>query len=268
LQIIGLILLLSVLILSLNLSHDFSEPRIRLVSGLNSQALSIGASATPSAGRAPLNVTFQGSISGGVPPYAIFWDFGDGATSTGLTLASHIYSMPASYAAEFWVQDSDSPASKQVVRLTVTVHATGRLQVSVLKQDFQPLNGATVRMIEGPEGQPLLEGGTGGRGLVDFGLVASGAYGLEVSAVGFRTNTSRVTVFPGDPTPAIIVLVPQESSNLTFLFPYLAAVGLVSALAVFYVVRRKKRQPSQGTKGSRGTVRRGQPLPSRRREAR
>src|SRR3989454_2142118 len=66
--------------------------------GTYSDTLSLWGGSTPltSASWSPLSrqvgqtVTFTGSASGGVPPYAFTWDFGDGAQATGTTV-SHAY---------------------------------------------------------------------------------------------------------------------------------------------------------------------------------
>jgi hypothetical protein len=53
---------------------------------------------TPSTlcGNAPLNVTFTTSISGGVPPYTVEWQFADGGTGFGLT-PTHVYDTAGTY---------------------------------------------------------------------------------------------------------------------------------------------------------------------------
>jgi PKD repeat protein len=53
-------------------------------------ALGITTSESPSSGQAPLRVAFSASASGGRPPFAYSWDFGDGARASGAT-AAHAY---------------------------------------------------------------------------------------------------------------------------------------------------------------------------------
>ena len=71
--------------------------------------LSCSASATPTSGAAPLLVTFSGSASGGVPPYAFNWTFGDGHSSTEAS-PTHTYTAPGSYTARLRVTDSTQTA--------------------------------------------------------------------------------------------------------------------------------------------------------------
>lgn len=65
------------------------------------------ASATgqPLSGAAPLTVQFGAAASGGSPPYAYAWDFGDGSTST-LQNPSHTYGADGEYGVLLTAQDS------------------------------------------------------------------------------------------------------------------------------------------------------------------
>ena len=69
-------------------------------------------SATPSAGTAPLSVTFDGSgsttPSGTITSWA--WSFGDGASGTG-PLTTHVYSTPGTFTASLTVIDSSGASS-------------------------------------------------------------------------------------------------------------------------------------------------------------
>ncbi len=64
--------------------------------------LSVGISASPSSGEAPLTVTFTANISGDSPPYNLDWDCGDGTTETQTTDSytaqmSHTYNNAGTY---------------------------------------------------------------------------------------------------------------------------------------------------------------------------
>jgi PKD repeat protein len=63
------------------------------------------ASGQPSSGPAPLTVQFGATASGGSPPYAYAWDFGDGSTST-LQSPSHTYGADGEYGVLLTAQDS------------------------------------------------------------------------------------------------------------------------------------------------------------------
>ncbi len=63
------------------------------------------ATATPTSGAAPLLVSFTCSASGGAPPYAYAWDFGDGGSSTNKN-PSHTFATAGTYSAVCTVTDS------------------------------------------------------------------------------------------------------------------------------------------------------------------
>ncbi|MEM3621283.1 MAG: PKD domain-containing protein [Candidatus Methanomethyliaceae archaeon] len=68
-------------------------------------ALQVFASAHPTEGLPPLNVTFACSAYGGTPPYSYSWDFGDFGVSN-LQNPYHVYAHPGSYMAKVTVFDS------------------------------------------------------------------------------------------------------------------------------------------------------------------
>lgn len=72
---------------------------------IDSSQMTATATATPTSGNAPLTVAFKGSASGGQPPYAYSWAFGDGAVSAEQN-PSHTYATAGTYAAVLTVKDS------------------------------------------------------------------------------------------------------------------------------------------------------------------
>jgi len=82
--------------------------------------LACEATANPTTGSPTLAVQFAGSISGGCPPHTYLWDFGDGATSTGLS-PSHLYQAVGNYTAQLTVTDAKGmvvKASAPVIAVT------------------------------------------------------------------------------------------------------------------------------------------------------
>lgn len=79
------------------------------------------ATATPTSGQVPLTVSFSGAGSsdpdGTVVSYQ--WNFGDGATASGVT-ASHTYTSVGTFSATLTVTDNKSATSKVTVVITVT----------------------------------------------------------------------------------------------------------------------------------------------------
>jgi PKD repeat protein len=91
--------------------------------------LSVGISASPTSGNAPLAVTFTATISGGSPPYDLEWDFGDGdtesqSTDTDTAQISHTY---AAGTWQAWVEvtsTSGGGTETQTVQAAIRISAT------------------------------------------------------------------------------------------------------------------------------------------------
>lgn len=77
---------------------------------------SVVATATPSAGTAPLTVGFSGGAEGGAPSYA--WDFGDGETGTGSS-PEHVYAEPGTYTAVLTATAGGEELGTDTVAITV-----------------------------------------------------------------------------------------------------------------------------------------------------
>ncbi len=85
---------------------------------LGSTGLLATASATPVTGAPPLGVTFNGTATGGTPPYSFAWRFGDGGSSV-LRDPTHTYASVGSYTAWLWVNDSAGHAASSNVAISV-----------------------------------------------------------------------------------------------------------------------------------------------------
>jgi|GEM_PF-2978799 len=83
--------------------------------------LAASASASVQRGLAPLSVQFSSSASGGTPPYAYAWTFGDGSAGSG-TSPAHTYAAAGLYTARLTVTDSKvPPRTAQGPDLPITV---------------------------------------------------------------------------------------------------------------------------------------------------
>jgi len=78
------------------------------------------ATADPTSGGAPLEVSFTGEVTGGTPPYDFVWSFGDGTTSTEQNPV-HTYTDPGRYSVTLTVTDSSSPVQTDVDSLSIRV---------------------------------------------------------------------------------------------------------------------------------------------------
>jgi len=84
--------------------------------------LTISFSYSPTNPVAGSPVTFTSSETGGVPPYSLSWNFGDGTTGVSGS-AGHTYTSPGTYTVVFTVKDSASPQNTQTMSQTITVSA-------------------------------------------------------------------------------------------------------------------------------------------------
>jgi len=99
---------------------------------------------SPSNARAGDPVAFAASGSGGTPPYAFSWDFGDGGTASGM-FANHVFSAEGTYTVTLSVTDAASgldivARSVQVQRAPVVGNVTAAFEAVV--------NGFTVTFID------------------------------------------------------------------------------------------------------------------------
>ncbi len=84
--------------------------------------LVVSASATPLMGSEPLPVSFSAGATGGAPPYAWVWDFGDGTSGFGAA-ATHTYALPGTFVAT--VRAVDVAGTSATSSLLVNVSAAG-----------------------------------------------------------------------------------------------------------------------------------------------
>ncbi len=82
-----------------------------------------GPQAYPNSGKAPLQVHFIVSVSGGQPPYSFNWSFGDGTTST-LQDPIHTYYQAGSYTVGVQVMDTSGYGVGEAVNNFVTVYSS------------------------------------------------------------------------------------------------------------------------------------------------
>jgi len=101
----------------------------------------VTASATPDTGKAPLDVSFVSSTTGGKQPYSWSWEFGDGQTSLQQN-PTHQYASPGNYTANVTVTDSSNPklSGKAALKVTVLQDVTNTLSSVVLYPHSTTLN--------------------------------------------------------------------------------------------------------------------------------
>jgi outer membrane protein OmpA-like peptidoglycan-associated protein len=73
----------------------------------------------PTSGPVPMEVQFEGSVTGGCPDYTYAWDFGDGGTSTDQN-PRHTYAAEGNFTASLTVTDSKGNPSQSSVAITAS----------------------------------------------------------------------------------------------------------------------------------------------------
>lgn len=73
--------------------------------------------ATPTTGKAPLEVQFRANVKGGTPPVTLAWTFGDGSDKSEKPTPIHTYETPGVYRAQLDVKDSTGDTSNQWVEI-------------------------------------------------------------------------------------------------------------------------------------------------------
>jgi len=162
------------------------------------------ATAAPSAGCAPLSVSFTGGASGGTSPYTYSWVFGDGGTSTAQS-PSHTYTSAGSYTAVLTVTDSHGcQGSKSVV---ITVYPLPNCTISAPSGVCASSTGNTASVSDAGTGatyQWSITGGTITAGQGTRSLTWSAGTGsqvaLDVTVTDghgcFCTGHATVTIWP------------------------------------------------------------------------
>lgn len=177
------------------------------------------ATAQPTAGSAPLAVTFTGSGTdpdGTISMYR--WSFGDGLTSADPN-PTHIYTTTGSYTATFTAIDNNWATSTANVNIKVTVPSTAipqlmRFQAKLGDTQGSPINGSfdiTFRIYDGKTGgsplwQELQQDISIEDGNLDIELGSAAALnlpfdkqywlGVEVEADGEMTPRFKLTTVP------------------------------------------------------------------------
>lgn len=102
--------------------------------------LAVRADAQPISGTVPVTTTFNASASGGTPPYAYAWSFGDAATST-LGNTTHTYEKPGTFIANLTVTDHASGLVRKNWTITVS---PGPLSATISADPQAPLTNVSV----------------------------------------------------------------------------------------------------------------------------
>ena len=168
------------------------------------------ASADTTSGRAPLDVNFTGSSSGGEGvTYA--WDFGDGTTSTEQNPPTHTYTDPGTYTATLTATDASGETTTDTIDITVNPPA------QPCDTPYTPEAGYKM-LFDGTEASLANWTQSGGGGFERDGceIKSFGNFGLlYYSAEEFQAPYSLKLEWmkPGDDNSGIFVGFPADGAN-------------------------------------------------------
>lgn len=229
-----------------------STNRTFSVTVLNSSAvtpLTAQVAANPLAGSAPLNVTFDGSATGGVSPYTFAWSFGDGASASGPSV-THSFAA-GNFSVTLTVTDSGGNTTNAITDVTVgpALSAVGQSDASAACVHGSGLANVTYSVV--------IQGGTAPYEVVwDLGNGAAPVSGLEANstypATGQYSANATITDAQGHSlvvevtaTSSVPTGCGGTSSSSSGLGAYIGWILLVLAVVVIAVVavlwRRRSR---------------------------
>ena len=98
-------------------SNSGTTTKTIAISVTSAQSLDCTASANITEGRAPVSVSFSGTATNGSAPYAFYWQFGDGNSSSQQN-PSHTYQSVGTYTARLTVTDASSATCSKTVTIS------------------------------------------------------------------------------------------------------------------------------------------------------
>ena len=159
--------------------------------------------ATPTSGKAPLQVAFDGSASrdsdGSIASYQ--WGFGDNTSGTGAT-AQHTYTTAGTFTATLTVTDNQGGTGTTTRSITVQP-PTGSVAVSVKDANSLNIPGASVVVAVGGSSK---SGTTDASGNVLLADVVAGTGTVTVTRDTFNPKSVPVTVVADQAVPVAVIL--------------------------------------------------------------
>jgi hypothetical protein len=121
---------------TVSLTQTTTTTTTSIIPGVNAGAVSAAPAGTAVAAATVVTFGFATQPSGGVPPYTVQWNFGDGQAGSGL-VAPHTYATPGTFVATATVNDSGGRSGTASTSVTVR-SVTGTWSVSFLTGTAPP----------------------------------------------------------------------------------------------------------------------------------
>ena len=206
--------------------------------------LSIIVNANPTAGRAPLNILFTASASGGTTPYTFTWSAPGGSPAGGSAESfATTYSSGGTYTTSVTMTDNAGRTASSSLSVTVSP-AYASLKILVTDSNGNPLQGATVKLSSGTTGQSLIGQQTSGAdGTVTFTNLLPGDYSYQIILGTYQTPTKTVSVSEGAALSSAVTLPPVQTPPNPVNYALFAGIGAAAAIVLsigYLTIRRRK----------------------------
>jgi PKD repeat protein len=145
-------------------------------------------------------VTFTAVTTGGILPYTVSWNFGDGGSGTG-AIVTHTYTSAQSFTITETAKDSSTTTQTATSSQSVTIFATPQLSTTFQVSSSSPQIGQAVTFTESATGgtSPYTytvtfgDGGTGAGDPVTYAYSASGTYTATVTVTDSASPQASVS---------------------------------------------------------------------------
>lgn len=217
------------------------------------------ASATPSDGVAPLSVLFNGTASGGIPPYTFAWGFADGTPHSAVRNPTHTFVDAGTYTVTLWLTDTDGGNATSTTTVVVSAPPASLAALIAGPTALEVDTTATFQVnVTGGTGGDLISwnfGDGSGWSATSSSLYAIHSYAAPGTYVvqAWVNDSSGSSVLA---TSLSVHVAPDTSSGPpppTPLSPFLVAalaLSLVAAILVVVVVLRRRGARSGSPSGT------------------
>ncbi len=145
-------------------------------------------------------VTFMAVTTGGILPYTVSWNFGDGGSGTG-AIVTHTYTSAQSFTITETAKDSSTTTQTATSSQSVTIFTTPQLSTTFQVSSSSPQIGQAVTFTESATGgtSPYTytvtfgDGGTGTGDPVTYAYSASGTYAATVTVTDSASPQASVS---------------------------------------------------------------------------
>jgi len=211
----------------------------------------VTASASPTGGPIPFNVTLSANGSSGVPPYTFVWSFGDGTPDASGAALTHVYRFWGVFEANVTLTDSLGDTASGSVNVTVTPQP---LVLTAYPSTTTVAVGGAVTLVTSVTGgaRPFTYAWTGlppgcptiGAENLSCQVTSAGVFNVSVTVTDSLGATDRagfqLTVTGGGSTPP--TQASEGGPSLALIVGLAVGAALIGALGGLLWTRRRSRR--------------------------